>query len=264
MPYIVITANGEELDRRELEAGIVIGRSPECDVAVRDILLSRRHVRIEADGRLWRLIDLGSKNGTHYQWKKIDQRILADGDKFRLGRTWLEFRSGAFEPGAAPIKRKPRIIRPADPHEALTGTVNDFVLERDPASQDDSPALAPRPADPTRIGANGAAGALHELSSSWESIVATASRPNRMARPSARPMPRSANGAPRPVMRRVPRPEPEVSLQATAAHVPFLEALPATGPKRPVRRRARIALRVTLGAGIVAALVLWGGWAFVH
>src|SRR5947209_6977680 len=50
MPYITVSASGEELDRRELtDAPIVIGRAPECQVSVHDILLSRRHCRIEAD-----------------------------------------------------------------------------------------------------------------------------------------------------------------------------------------------------------------------
>ena len=42
----------------------MVGRSPECDVAVRDLLLSRTHCRIEPAGHGWKVVDLNSRNGT--------------------------------------------------------------------------------------------------------------------------------------------------------------------------------------------------------
>src|SRR5947199_3888445 len=126
MPYITITANntnGEELDRRELSnRPLVIGRAPECDVAIHDILLSRRHCRLEPHrhgGRSgWKVIDLESKNGTFVNWTKVSEHGLRDGDAVRLGRTWMTFHAGPFvaaEPGAA--SRPGKLVRPADPFE---------------------------------------------------------------------------------------------------------------------------------------------------
>jgi hypothetical protein len=136
MPYITVSASGEELDRRELtDAPIVIGRAPECQVSVHDILLSRRHCRIEPDAEHpghWRAVDLGSRNGTLLRLNKISTHTLAEGDVLRIGRvTKVTFHAGAFVP-AAPVEKKTRpagkSARPADPVEALSGTVAGFVF----------------------------------------------------------------------------------------------------------------------------------------
>src|SRR5436190_283987 len=129
MAWIVVTANGDEIERRELSGPIVVGRSPECDLAVRDILLSRTHCRLEPVGQGWKVVDLNSKNGTRVGWQGVQAQMLHDGDHLRMGRTRILFQTGPFE--AAPPRAEPRpdrLIRPADPHEALTGTVTDFVL----------------------------------------------------------------------------------------------------------------------------------------
>jgi predicted component of type VI protein secretion system len=154
MAWIIITANGEELDRRELlEDALVIGRSPECDVAVRDILLSRTHCRLEPTRHGWKVVDLNSKNGTRVGWQGIKTHVLRDGDYLRMGRTRISYHTTAFEPAPAGSARKSnRIVRPADPHEALTGTVTDFVLleEEDfaPEALSSLPTPQPRPMEP--------------------------------------------------------------------------------------------------------------------
>src|SRR5579884_714142 len=64
MAYVVVSFRDQEILRQSLGRSVVIGRAPECDIVIRDILLSRRHCRIEKDGSNWFLSDLGSKNGT--------------------------------------------------------------------------------------------------------------------------------------------------------------------------------------------------------
>lgn len=261
MPYIILTANGEEIERRELTSGaLVIGRSPESDVPVRDILLSRKHCRVEPgtgkDKGRWRLVDLNSRNGSHVNWKKITQHRLFDGDAVRIGRTWLTFKAGAYAPAAqaaqdTPVRsRKDKLIRPSDPHEALRGTVADFIyVEPDGVGQDfdgtPSPPRRPSEAAP----AKSVSSSLDQLSSSWESIVATAARPKRMARP----IPRSNDAG---AYARKPS-ETSLSLQADAMHMPFLEVVPPL-----VRRRGRIvpALILTTGIGLATLVVLVSGW----
>ena len=39
MPFLVASFREEEVTRRELTGPLVIGRSPDCDIVVRDILL---------------------------------------------------------------------------------------------------------------------------------------------------------------------------------------------------------------------------------
>jgi hypothetical protein len=70
----------------------VIGRSPECELALEDTGVSRRHaeIRLGSDGVT--LTDLGSTNGTSVNGKPIGSRELVDGDRVVVGTTTLIFR----------------------------------------------------------------------------------------------------------------------------------------------------------------------------
>src|SRR4051812_45241174 len=174
MPWITISANGDELDRRELSGPITIGRSPESDVVVRDILLSRRHCRIEPVGHGWKVSDLKSKNGTRVGWQNVESHVLRDGDHLRMGRTRIVYQTGSFEPAPPKRVKTDRIVRPADPHEALTGTVTDFVLldEEHPQSdpeffRNDRPFPQPRANAPADGATTGQSSPLDEPASSF-------------------------------------------------------------------------------------------------
>jgi hypothetical protein len=68
---------------------MTVGRSTECDVALRDPAVSRIHAFIEMDGA-WPVVrDRGSTNGTFVNGKRIDQLRLGDGDVLKLGNTQL-------------------------------------------------------------------------------------------------------------------------------------------------------------------------------
>ena len=257
MPYIIFTANGEELDRRDLIGPLTIGRSTECDVRIHDILMSRKHCRIELDGGRgnprWKLVDLDSKNGSHFNWKRISEHVLFDGDSVRLGRTYLQFRAGAFVAGTVKSKRG-KTVRPADPNEALTGTISDFVLlENDGNDEEFDAAPSPRnrPAGPSDKVAS-VNSVLEDLSSSWDSIVTTVTKPPRRAM--ARPLP---NG---PVLRSVgKRVEADLSLQAAPQHLPYLEMIAQPLPRR-YRYSAMRLLAAGIGICLATLVVLYSGW----
>jgi Inner membrane component of T3SS, cytoplasmic domain/Ankyrin repeats (many copies) len=68
--------------------GVVIGRDPgQCDVALRDFGISRRHARIDVhpDGRMT-LTDLKSKGGSQVNRVPVVESPLAAGDRLRLGQ----------------------------------------------------------------------------------------------------------------------------------------------------------------------------------
>ncbi len=129
MAYIVLSANGQEIERRELNEPLTLGRSGECSIAIHDVLMSRRHCRIEPTRTGWRILDLGSKNGTRVGWQKVQEHFLCDGEQVRMGRTVLQFHTGPLVAAPANTPMRPRTVRPADPHEALHGTVTDFVYD---------------------------------------------------------------------------------------------------------------------------------------
>ena len=70
-----------------------IGRSPDCDVFLDDVTVSRRHAVVIADSRGTRIDDLGSLNGSYVNRQRIDTAQLADGDEIQIGKYRLIFLS---------------------------------------------------------------------------------------------------------------------------------------------------------------------------
>jgi pSer/pThr/pTyr-binding forkhead associated (FHA) protein len=64
-----------------------IGRDPESDVVVDDVLVSRRHAEIRKLGeQRYEAIDLGSHNGTFVNGRRIDRALLDELDVVSIGR----------------------------------------------------------------------------------------------------------------------------------------------------------------------------------
>jgi hypothetical protein len=189
MAYLVFSANGEEFDRRELSGDVVIGRAPDCGISIHDILLSRHHCRVERAGSGWRLVDLGSRNGTHVAGQPVTAHVLADGEQVRIGRTHATFHAGHFVPAPAGTRRR-AVVRPADPNDAMAGTVSGFTLiEPDEVDRPAGmPFPQPHPKEPSSYANEHVYRMLDEIkSSSWDSIYAETSRPRVMQR--AQPTP---------------------------------------------------------------------------
>jgi len=70
---------------------IVIGRLPECTVALNDQNVSRRHAEIRRSGSDVVVADLGSTNGTKVNGARVTERVLEDGDDITVGTTTLRF-----------------------------------------------------------------------------------------------------------------------------------------------------------------------------
>jgi len=203
MAYVIFSANGEEIERRELKdaASFVIGRAPDCSICVRDIMLSRRHCSLELVNDEWIVTDLGSRNGTFLAEERVERHILRDCDSLRMGRTWMIFRAGQFVPGPNWDADKQR-SRPVDPNEAMAGTVVGFeLLEPGEAEYDEAmPVPQPRPRDPRSYEREGVRMVNEISSSTWDaehqqvatqlrvqkSTARTASASRQAVRPKAR------------------------------------------------------------------------------
>ena len=72
---------------------MIIGRSPNADVTIDHPTVSRQHARLKWINGRYRLFDLGSKNGTMVNGKRVQSTMLRDGDKVQLGDVVLSFRS---------------------------------------------------------------------------------------------------------------------------------------------------------------------------
>jgi hypothetical protein len=72
---------------------VSIGRLPESDVTLKDPGASRRHAEVRSNEDGYRLVDLGSTNGTMVNNRRVTERELQDGDRITIGRTTLAFRT---------------------------------------------------------------------------------------------------------------------------------------------------------------------------
>lgn len=70
----------------------VLGRSPECQIAVEVPGVSRYHCRINCDGRHCHLVDLGSVNGTFVNGERAARHVLQHGDQVSIGSIKFVFR----------------------------------------------------------------------------------------------------------------------------------------------------------------------------
>ena len=73
------------------EERTLIGRSPECDVFLDDVTVSRRHAELVRDGDTFTITDLGSLNGTFVNRKRIESAELEDDDELQIGKYRLTF-----------------------------------------------------------------------------------------------------------------------------------------------------------------------------
>jgi pSer/pThr/pTyr-binding forkhead associated (FHA) protein len=79
---------GKENVRRFLQPEIMIGRDPNCDLAIIDEALSAHHARLAHHHGQWWLEDLDSTNGTFLNREKLNTpAVVITGDKFKCGNT---------------------------------------------------------------------------------------------------------------------------------------------------------------------------------
>jgi len=94
-PLFYVEVRGEELDGQQFEIGgdgLLIGRSPTCDVIFESREVSRRHCYLYSDGASCCVQDLGSKNGIAINGKRAKEKHLAEGDVVDVGPSRLTLR----------------------------------------------------------------------------------------------------------------------------------------------------------------------------
>ena len=90
-----------ELDQVEGTAGrrmhdigeetVTVGRSPESNILLDDVTVSRKHAEIERGERGYRIRDVGSLNGTYVNRVRVDAVDLRNGDEIQIGKYRFKF-----------------------------------------------------------------------------------------------------------------------------------------------------------------------------
>jgi len=90
--YRLIYQDGDNPQSFTFATGeVVIGRSPECNVVLKDFGISRQHAKIVVDEEGARIVDLKSKNGTQVNGVPVVEAPLKDRDRILLGKFQLTF-----------------------------------------------------------------------------------------------------------------------------------------------------------------------------
>ena len=90
---------------------IFIGRAPGNSVVLNNLAVSGQHIRILNQGNDFILHDLGSRNGTHLNERRMDandQKLLRDGDRIRIVNYVIQVHAGvsAFQPQSSENTRQ--------------------------------------------------------------------------------------------------------------------------------------------------------------
>ena len=92
-PALVVRSGGGRAGETFVPAAerTMIGRSPDCDIFLDDVTVSRRHASLLRTGEVFRVEDQGSLNGTFVNRKRIEAAELSDGDELQIGKYRLTF-----------------------------------------------------------------------------------------------------------------------------------------------------------------------------
>jgi pSer/pThr/pTyr-binding forkhead associated (FHA) protein len=81
LPVLIAQTGPLNGQRWPISGELIVGRDAVCEVVVADRQVSRQHARFTPSEEGVYLEDLGSKNGTHYNGQRIEEKVLLqDGD----------------------------------------------------------------------------------------------------------------------------------------------------------------------------------------
>jgi pSer/pThr/pTyr-binding forkhead associated (FHA) protein len=69
----------------------VAGRSPQADIFLDDVTVSRKHVEFVREPEGFVVRDVGSLNGTYVNRSRIEQALLRSGDEVQIGKFRMTF-----------------------------------------------------------------------------------------------------------------------------------------------------------------------------
>ena len=93
-PALVVRSGGGRAGEHFVPSGerTTVGRSPDCDIFLDDVTVSRKHaILVQRDGAYW-IEDQGSLNGTYVNRRRIEEATkLGSGDELQIGKYRLSF-----------------------------------------------------------------------------------------------------------------------------------------------------------------------------
>ncbi len=86
---------GTEYVLRAADGVHTVGRTPDAEVFLDDVTVSRRHAEFRHGATGWSVRDVGSLNGTYVNRQRVDDRALRAGDEVQIGKFRFAFLVGS-------------------------------------------------------------------------------------------------------------------------------------------------------------------------
>lgn len=109
MAALIVVIDGQEIEHGLIQGQTLIGRHPDCGLVVSQPSVSGRHAAIHEEGGDFWLEDVGSRNGTFVNQKRIEGRVkLRHDDALRFGDAAARFHDPAAVPAAPVLPPSPK------------------------------------------------------------------------------------------------------------------------------------------------------------
>ena len=73
---------------------VTVGRSPNAEIFLDDVTVSRHHADIRHGAQGWSITDAGSLNGTYVNRRRVEDHQLSGGDEIQIGKFRFVFLVG--------------------------------------------------------------------------------------------------------------------------------------------------------------------------
>ncbi len=95
---------------------VALGRDNSNAIRLHDTEVSRRHAELRQDEEAYRIVDLGSANGTYVNGQLTDQGLLHSGDRLQLGQTVMLYNDGGSSP-RRDLTARVDLLSPSNPDD---------------------------------------------------------------------------------------------------------------------------------------------------
>lgn len=87
-------SQGSEITLGEIDL-VGIGRSPDSEIFLDDVTVSRRHAELRRGAEGWSIRDVGSLNGTYVNRVRVEDQRLVGGEEIQIGKFRFVFLLGS-------------------------------------------------------------------------------------------------------------------------------------------------------------------------
>src|SRR5262245_29990940 len=134
VPRLIVIKGVDEGKQFELAGPTLgIGRGEGNAVHLHDTEVSRRHAELRLTDEGYRLVDVGSANGTHVNTQAVQEVLLKPGDHVQVGQTILVYSAGRSDgPSSVNLADQIRLLPKQDlePPSAIIKTVGEAEASR--------------------------------------------------------------------------------------------------------------------------------------